>query len=66
MKQTAVQMLISRLPNIDWSDYYYSDILNAAICQEREQIIESYDDGCIDGYNSKGIGGEQYYNEIYK
>lgn len=32
---TAVGMLISRLPNIDWNDPYYKDILNEAVRQER-------------------------------
>jgi len=76
MKETAVQMLISRLPNIDWSDSYYSDIMNEAIRQEREQIVEAYCSGFRKGESSELIELDidvcdtaypiDYYNGTYE
>jgi len=69
MKQTAVQMLISRLPNIDWSDPYYSDILNEAVDKEREQIVDAANlPKDKRWYDAKKYAncGEQYYNKTYK
>ena len=76
MKETAVQMLISRLPNIDWNDPYYSDILKEAVRQEREQIVDAYCSGFRTGENSELIELDidvcdtaypiDYYNETYK
>lgn len=69
MKETAVQMLISRLPNIDWSDPYYSDILNEAVRQEREQIVDAANlPKDKRWYDEKKYAncGEQYYNKTYK
>lgn len=68
MKHTAVGMLISRLPNIDWSDPYYRDILNEAVDKEREQIVDAYDSGLFDG-SMNDVNDrlyKQYYNETYK
>jgi len=53
--KTAVDMLISRLPNIDWTDSYYSDILNEAVDKEREQIVDAYCSGFRKGESSELI-----------
>lgn len=76
MKQTAVDMLISRLCNVDWNDPYYRDILNEAIHQEREQITDAYCSGFKKGESSELIELDidvcdtaypiDYYNENYK
>lgn len=68
MKETAVQMLISRLPNIDWTDPYYRDILNEAVDKEREQIIDAaqWMPFPFDGIEFLPELANQYYNETYK
>lgn len=78
MKETAVEMLISRLPNIDWTDPYYSDIMKEAIRKEKEQIIDAQmhmfhylnnNDYGLDYINKRESAMDytlQYYNETYK
>jgi len=69
-QQTAVEWLYNNLKSLFEHDGDLLEVVQMSFEQakemEKEQIKDGYDDGCIDGYNGKGIGGEQYYNETYK
>ena len=75
MKQTAVEFLsekymyVTWLRNRDeisasWADKLRAQYLQEAKEMEKEQIIDSYWDGCRNWDNEKEP--EQYYNEVYK
>ena len=75
MKQTAVEWLLTYLPQIDYgNDPYYRDIIVQAKEMEKEQIINAREDGHISTYAEYGEtpkcyldgGHEQYYNETFK
>jgi len=66
MKQTAVEYLIKGLPMVYWEDPYYSDLLEQGKEMEKQQIIDSYASGYIDGVAQNKITAEQYYNETFK
>jgi hypothetical protein len=61
-KQTAVEWLIEVL----WAPCQGipSDIIDQAKQMEKEQIIDSFDEGFK--YDIHNGGGQQYYNETYK
>jgi hypothetical protein len=65
-KQTAVEYLIKGLPMVYWEDPYYSDLLEHAKELEKQQIIDAYAIGYIDGVAQNKITAEQYYNETFK
>jgi hypothetical protein len=60
-KQTAVEWLIEVL----WAPCQGipSDIIDQAKQMEKEQIIDSFDEGFK--YDIHNGGGQQYYNETY-
>ena len=64
MTQTAVEWLFTYLPQIDYSkDPYYHGIFHQAKEMEKQQIIDSWNDGICNWDNEKS--SEQYYNEKY-
>jgi hypothetical protein len=67
MKQTAVEWLLTYLPQIDYgNDPYYIDIINQAKEMEKQQIIDAYSEGDINGIMGNRKMAEQYYNETFK
>lgn len=61
MKQTAVQWLIDYL----WNNHNIAlsnNIIEQAKQMEKEQIIESYNEGALDTLQL----GKEYYNFVYK
>ena len=68
MKTTAVEFLVKGLPMVYWEDPYYSHLLEQAKEMEKQQIIDSYNEGMdnIDGWIVNENGVEDYYNETYK
>ena len=68
MKQTAVEWLVEKLPLIQQEGL--RDDIEQAKAMEKEQIIESYCQGCADISNNDNIfpreTSEQYYNETFK
>jgi hypothetical protein len=64
MKQTAVDWLFSRLWDTPKDKFIWHSILEKAKEMEKEQIIESWWDGCQNWDNEKEP--EQYYNETYE
>ena len=72
MEQTAVEWLIDSLISEPYSEedfQYNSDMWNKAKEMEKQQIIESYCQGCFDISLNKNIfpreTSEQYYNEPF-
>jgi len=62
MKQTAVEWLLTYLPQIDYgNDPYYRDIIEQAKEMEKQQIIDAHGSKQY----HKSINGEQYYNETF-
>lgn len=62
-KQTAVEWLVEQLEQHHTS----IDIKNTVVFQqakelEKQQIIETYNEGALDGLQL----GEQYYNHVFK
>ena len=79
MKQTAVEWLVEQLnENIDFIPMQkwdmIRDIVQQAKAMEKEQIIDSFDEGKSDGYKTARewdeiilwSSAEQYYNEQFK
>jgi hypothetical protein len=62
MKQTAVEWLVEQLVNQEGIDFIPKIFINQAIKMEKEQIIDSFDEGCFD---TNSWRAEQYYNETY-
>jgi hypothetical protein len=68
-KQTAVEWLIDELNGYDED----CEIFRIAKAMEKEQIINSFDEGKSDGYKTARewdemiiwLSAEQYYNETY-
>jgi len=60
-QQTAVEYLLSQLPNKYQQRYKLNEkgVIKKAKEMEKEQIIEAYCKG------DDNIGAEQYYNETY-
>lgn len=66
MKQTAVEYLLSYLPQIDYgNDPYYDEIINKAKEMEKEQIIDAYEEGFFDERKGRCIDAEKHYNETF-
>ena len=72
MKQTAVEWLKDTLyPYFDKEDREYTNILfKQAKEMEKQNIIESYCQGCFDMWKDNGIvpreTSEDYYNRTFK
>ncbi len=62
-KQTAVEFLAKRTPNMHWEDGYWAGLLEQALEMEKQQIINAYEEGM--DYDFKD-NGEQYFNETFK
>ena len=63
MKQTAVDYLFEKLWETSKDKFEWQNILKQAKEMEKEQIIESWWDGCQNWDNEKEP--EQYYNETF-
>lgn len=76
---TAMQELIEVLqgnlramPDKAVFTHIKTGLRNAILCakdrleKERDQIIEAYQDGCVDHDNDTMVGGKNYYNNHYK
>ena len=74
MKQTAVEWIISQIVEDQTikakSMTEWINIFEQAKAMEKEQIIESYCQGCFDMWKDDGIvpreTSKQYYNETYE
>jgi hypothetical protein len=73
MKKTALEWLLENLNSEPYSEEefnYNFDCWDKAKEMEKEQIIESYCQGCFDISKDENIfpreTSEQYYNETYK
>ena len=76
-KETAVEWLVHELDKqmierdkFDAFDWIFQDLIKQAETMEKEQIIESYCQGCFDISKDENIfpreTSEQYYKETYK
>lgn len=71
MKQTAVMSLLIELYGDSWStNSRFQDFANKYLEMEKEQIIESYEEGVGDGMtyeqcNTDVPDGKKYYNETF-
>ena len=63
-KQTAVEWLVEQLETIIfYTDEAKENTIEQAKQMEKEQIIDSFDEGFK--YDIHNGGGQQYYNETY-
>jgi len=68
-KQTAVEWLISKIEvnsNPSLTQKEMIGYIEQAKEMEKQEIIDSYASGYIDGVAQNKITAEQYYNETYK
>lgn len=65
-KQTAIEVLISKLPMVNDSDPYLAKIIEQAKEMERQHIELAWKSGDTNGRIGIMKNAEQYYNEIYK
>ena len=63
-KMTAVQWLEIAVQNKLASEMgpYFAEAFEQAKAMEKEQIVETYNEGALDGLQL----GEQYYNQVFK
>lgn len=73
MKQTAAQWLFLMLNNPNKDQEFANKLLEKAIEMEKEQIVNSWDDGFSNGFDlgkydddCKHDDGQQYYNQTYE
>ena len=67
MKQTALEFLLSYLPQIDYgNDPYYDEIINKAKELERKQILDACESAERRDFWVKYEDFEDYYNETFK
>lgn len=76
MKQTAVEWFLTEFQKQVWFepeselDIWIKNLIPKAKEMEKEQIIESYCQGCLDISKDENIfpreTSEQYYNETFK
>ena len=62
MKKTAVQWFVGFLV-IDITDPYYKTLFDKAIEMEKEQIMQAFANGKINGHKN---WAHKYYNETYE
>jgi len=72
MKQTAVEWVLEKLTETHTNDEW-KKIIKQAKEMEKQQLIDTWDDGFDFGYyygkyneNSEINSGEEYYNNIFK
>jgi len=63
MKQSAVQWLVDNLSTISYIEFY--EEIEKAKEIEKEQIIDAYSEGDINGIMDNRKMAEQYYNETF-
>jgi hypothetical protein len=62
-KMTAVQWLVEQLEQHHTSiDIKNTVVFQQAKAMEKQQIVETYNEGALDGLQL----GEQYYNHVFK
>lgn len=67
MEQTAVEWLLTYLPQIDYgNDPYYKEIIEQAIKMEKEQIIKAFYSHASAMSHDDLPAGESYYNKTFK
>jgi len=64
-KQTPIEWLTEKL-RIEFGFVFSNNIFEQAKEMEKQQIINSYNSGCIDTLKDEMKLGEQYYNETFK
>ena len=62
--KTAVTQLIERLKK-DWNIVLSDNVVEFYLAEEKDQITNSYIEGCRKGFNSFGEDSEKFYNETY-
>ena len=62
-KQTAVDYIVNVVNSCIAPDYIPNEIVKQAKQMEKEQIIDSFDEGFK--YDIHNGGGQQYYKETY-
>ena len=72
MKQTAVEWLVEKIQQAI-PNFKFDALIREAKAMEKEQIIESWDNGYANGYDlgkhddqPNPDDAEQYYNETFK
>jgi len=74
MKQTAVEWLVNVVQSCIAPNFIPKEIVEQAKAMEKEQIIDSFDEGKSDGYKTARewdemiiwLSAEQYYTETFK
>ena len=61
-RQTAVEWLVEQLKIEEGINFIPTSLFNQAKAIEKEQIIDAYTEGKLDGYN---YNYKDYYNETY-
>jgi hypothetical protein len=66
MKQTAVEWLVEYLNLDETSPNYNELIINKAKEMEKQQIVNAWFGGYLNGEIKSELKSEQYYNETFK
>ena len=64
MEQTSVEFLYNKM--YEYKGRITKELFEQAKEMEKQQIIDSYASGYIDGVAQNKITAEQYYNETFK
>lgn len=65
MKQTAIEWLVEQFNEIH-TQRKWKEITDQAKEMEKQQIIDAYSEGDINGIMNAEKRAEQYYNETFK
>ena len=66
MKQTAVEWLFEKLWNTDKDKFTWYAILKQAKAIEKQQIVDAWFGGYLNGEIKNKLASEDYYNETFK
>jgi len=66
MKKTAVEFLVQELTRLGHNFNLYKKEIEQAKEMEKQQIIDAYSEGDVNGIMDGEIRAEKYYNETFK
>jgi GTP1/Obg family GTP-binding protein len=66
MKKTAVEWFFDQLFKLRYPTINQIEIMEQVKEMFEQQIIEAYNDGCIDTLKNEMKIGKQYYNKVFK
>ena len=69
-KYSSIEMLVSRLPQVDWNDPYNKEVLESALEEHKKEIVKAAARGYLVGEDTIELEdamnyGTKYYNSTF-